>query len=105
MISYLSAGIVAMIGVSLLTPRVPKEQLDRFYGVLRTPIGPNEPEVPPFTLPPGTEPAPRRVWFDRFELELPVITRVSAIGFLAATAAVLALVGAVYWLFSLGGSR
>jgi len=102
MIIYLSAGFVALVVVSLLTRRVPKEQLDRFYACLRTPVGPNEPETEPFTLPPGVEPPPRRVWFDVFELEIPVISRVGLIGLIAASTAVLAFIGGVYWIFSLG---
>jgi len=68
---YLVPSAAAIIVVSLLTPRVSQEKLERFYACLRTPVGPGEPEVAPFTLPPGAEPAPRRVWFDRFDLEIP----------------------------------
>ena len=102
MIFYLSTGLVTLVVVSLVTRPVSEEKLERFYGCLRTPVGPDEPESGPFTLPPGVEPAPRRVWFDHFGLELPVISRVSAIGFLAALAAVFALIAVVYWVFSLG---
>jgi hypothetical protein len=101
MVTYLATAIVAMVLVSLVTPRAPPEKLDRFYTVLRTPVTPDEPEVEPFTLPESVQPAPRRVWFDRFELELPVMSTVSAVGFLAATAAVCALVAVVYWIFTI----
>lgn len=36
---YLSGGFVAMIVVSLLTPRQDANQLDRFYTILHTPVG------------------------------------------------------------------
>jgi len=102
MIIYLSAGLIALVVVSLLTRRVPKEQLDRFYACLRTPVEPDEPETEPFTLPSGVEPAPRRVWFDHFEMEIPVISRVGLVGLVAASAAVVVFIGGVYWIFSLG---
>ena len=36
---YLSGGFLAMIVVSLLTPRQDQAQLDRFYTILHTPVG------------------------------------------------------------------
>ena len=95
-------GLVALVVVSLLTRRVSKQQLDRFYACLRTPVGADEPEVEPFTLPPGVEPPPRKVWFDVFELEIPVISRVGLAGLVAAFAAVVVFIAGVYWIFSLG---
>ncbi|NQU23734.1 MAG: hypothetical protein HQ567_20825 [Candidatus Nealsonbacteria bacterium] len=102
MVFYLSVGLVTIIGVSLVTPRVPRDRLDRFYACLRTPVTPNEPETKPFTLPEGVEPAPRRVWFDRFELEIPQMTWLGFIGVFVTALAVAALIGGVYWIFSLG---
>ncbi|MEE8450964.1 MAG: sodium:solute symporter family protein [Thermoguttaceae bacterium] len=102
MIFYLSTGLLTLIVVSLLTRRVSPRRLERFYACLRTPVGPDEPETEPFELPPGVKPAPRRVWCDFLELEIPKISRVGFVGLAAATAAVgLFLVG-VYWIFSLG---
>ncbi len=102
MIFYLSSGLVTLVVVSLLTRRTPKEQLDRFYGCLRTPVAPDEPETEPFELPPGVEPAPRRVWLDRFDLEIPRISKVGAIGLVVSTTAVVVFIAGVYWIFSLG---
>jgi Na+/proline symporter len=102
MILYLSVGLLAIVLVSLLTPRVPREKLDRFYGCLRTPVGPDEPETEPFTLPPGVHPAPRQVWCDFLELEIPRLSRVGLLGLAATSAAVVALIAGVYWIFSLG---
>lgn len=102
MIIYLVSALVAIIVVSLLTPRVSKEKLDRFYACLRTPVGPSEPEVSPFTLPPGVAPAPRRVWFDRFDLEIPRLSLVGFLGLAATTVAVVLFIAGVYWIFSLG---
>ncbi len=102
MIIYLVPSLVAIIMVSLLTPRVAKEKLDRFYACLRTPVGPGEPEVEPFTLPPGVEPAPRRVWFDRFDLEIPRLSLIGLLGLAITAVAVVLFIAGVYWIFSLG---
>ena len=102
MIVYLSVGLLVIVVVSLLTPRVSREKLDRFYACLRTPVGPDEPETEPFTLPPGVEPAPRQVWCDFLDLEIPKITRVGFVGVAATALAVAALIAGVYWIFSLG---
>lgn len=98
MIIYLCAGFIVMIVVSLFTRRVPGENLDRFYGCLRTPIGPDEPETTPFTLPAGVEPAPRNVLIDHPDFEIPKPTMIGIFGFLAAWAGVGLLIGAVYWI-------
>jgi len=98
MIIYLSAGFAVLVVVSLLTKRVPAANLDRFYACLRTPIGPDEPEAEPFTLPAGIEPGPRRVLIDHPDFEIPRPTMIGISGFLAAWAGVALLIGAVYWI-------
>ena len=98
MIIYLSAGFIVMIVVSLLTPRVPAENLDRFYACLRTPIGPDEPETEPFTLPAGVQPGPRNVLIQHPDFEIPRPTAVGMGGFLAAWVGVALLIGTVYWI-------
>jgi SSS family transporter len=98
MIIYLSAGILVMIVVSLFTKRVPRENLDRFYECLRTPIGPGELETEPFTLPAGVEPAPRNTLIAHPDFEIPKPTIIGIGGFLAAWAGVALLIGAVYWI-------
>jgi len=96
MIIYLSAGFVVLIAVSLMTRRVPAENLDRFYACLRTPVGPDEPEAEPFTLPVGVQPAPRSVLIQHPDFEIPKPTLIGIGGFLAAWACVALLIGAVY---------
>jgi len=102
MVFYLTVGLVTIVVVSLLTPCVPREKLDRFYACLRTPVGPGEPETEPFTLPPGVEPAPRRVLIDLPGFEIPMPSWLSIAGVLVTCAAVAALIAGVYWIFSLG---
>ncbi len=98
MILYLSAGFIILVVVSLLTERVDPDQLDQVYACLRTPIQPDEPETPPFTLPPGVEPGPRNVLIDLPDFEIPRPTWVGIGGFLIAWIAVGLLIGTVYWI-------
>jgi Na+/proline symporter len=98
MILYLSAGFLVMIVVSLCTKRAPVENLDRFYACLRTPIGSDEPETEPFTLPDGVKPAERKMLIDHPDFEIPKPTLVGIGGFLAAWIGVGLLIGAVYWI-------
>jgi len=98
MILYLSTGFIVMVVVSLFTKRTPAENLERLYACLRTPIGPDEPETEPFTLPAGVEPAERRMLIDHPDFEIPRPTLVGIGGFLAAWVGVGMLIGAVYWI-------
>jgi hypothetical protein len=98
MIIYLVTGFVVMIVVSLFTQRTSKETLDKFYACMRTPIGPDEPETEPFTLPAGVKPAERNVLIQHPDFEIPKPTLIGIGGFIAAWAGVGLLIGAVYWI-------
>ena len=98
MIIYLSTGFVALVVVSLFTRPVAKETLDRFYACLRTPIGNNEPETEPFTLPPGVEPAPRKVLIKHRDFEIPKPSMIGMAGFLGSWIAVGLLIAMVFWI-------
>jgi Na+/proline symporter len=98
MIIYLSAGFVVLAVVSLFTKRVPAENLDQFYACLRTPVGPDEPETEPFTLPAGVQPGPRNLLIRHPDFEIPKPTLIGIGGFLAAWLGVGLLIGAVYWI-------
>lgn len=98
MIIYLSIGTIVLITVSLLTQRVPKEKLDRLYDCLRTPIGPDEPEAEPFTLPAGVQPGPRNVLIQHPDFEIPRPTLIGIGGFFVAWVGVALLIGVVYWI-------
>jgi Na+/proline symporter len=95
---YLSVGFVVLVVVSLLTKKAPSESLDKFYACLRTPVGPNEPETEPFTLPAGVQPGPRNVLIRHPDFEIPKPTLIGIGGFLAAWLGVALLIGAVYWI-------
>jgi len=98
MIIYLVTGFVVMIVVSLFTQRTSKETLDKFYACMRTPIGPDEPETEPFTLPAGVEPSERNVLIQHPDFEIPRPTLIGIGGFVAAWVGVGLLIGAVYWI-------
>jgi len=101
MIIYLSVGVISAIVVSLFTKPVGKKKLDKFYECLRTPIGPDEPETEPFTLPDGIEPAPRNTLVKHPDFEIPKPTVISVIGFLCGWGAVGILIYVFYWILSL----
>jgi SSS family transporter len=102
MASYLSAGFLTCAIVSLFTPRVAQEKLDRFYACLRTPVQPNEPHLPPFTLPEGVEvPAPRKL-INHPDLEIPFPSKEGMIGFFFFWGCVGVMIGFVYWMAGWG---
>jgi Na+/proline symporter len=92
MIIYLVVGLIAAIVVSVFTKPEKKEKLDKFYQCIRTPVRAGEGETKAFTLPEGVEPAPRNVWLDHPDFEIPKPTLVGVVGFLAGWAAVGALI-------------
>jgi Na+/proline symporter len=98
MVAYLGAGTLAGVVVSLFTRPVPKEQLDHYYALARTPVVLGEEVEEPCTLPAGMQPAPRRVLLEWGGLEIPVPTRTSIIGFAVGWALVAAMIGGFYWL-------
>jgi len=98
MILYLVTGFVVLVAVSLCSSRVSSEKLNRFYGCIRTPIGPEESETQPFTLPAGITPPPRKVLFDHPDLEIPRPTLIGLAGFFAAWLGVGLLIAAVYFI-------
>jgi len=100
MFTYLTGGFAVGIIVSLFTPRVPSEKLDRLYACLRTPVKKEEPHLAPFTLPPGLEPAPARKLINHPDFEIPVPTGKGIAGFSVFAVAVAFMVGFVYWFFA-----
>lgn len=102
MISYLMAGLIAIVVVSLMKPRCESADLDRFYDCLRTPVTLGEPEGEPCTLPLGVAPAPRKVLVNHPDFEVPIPSVESVIGFLATWAIIGLIVLSTIWIFSLG---
>jgi hypothetical protein len=91
----LLAGVVA----SLLTRPVKEEQLENFYGLVRTPVAPDECEVPtPCTLPEGVTAGPRRklLPWRQFEIYVPSARMVT--GFVLAWMGVGLLIAIFVWI-------
>jgi Na+/proline symporter len=95
---YTSAALVAGVVVSLITPRVPAERLQRFYDLTRTPVREGEVVTKPCTLPHGVKPPPRRMLLTTMGLEVPAPSTTSVLGFIAGCAAAALLVVSYLWL-------
>jgi Na+/proline symporter len=96
MILYLSAGMIGGIGVSLVTRPVDEEKLDRFYALVRTPVRPGERIEAPCTLPDDAVVPEKRNIFPNTNLEIPVPSRTSVVGFLIGWGCVAAIIYSVY---------
>ncbi|WP_197440642.1 sodium:solute symporter family protein [Polystyrenella longa] len=97
MLFYMGVGTSVGIAVSLLTPRMPQEKLDKFFRLIHTPITPGEYVAEPCTLP--ANPAPQEhTLFKHPDIELPRLTLTDISGFLLAWAAVATLIGVTVWL-------
>jgi Na+/proline symporter len=95
---YTGAALVAGIVVSLVTPRVPADRLQRFYDLTRTPVVEGEVVEQPCTLPVGVKPPPREMLVTAFGLEVPMPSTTSTIGFIAGCVAAALLVIGYLWL-------
>jgi len=102
MVMYLGVGVLTMIVVSLLTRPPPAARLDRFHGVLRTPVRLGEVIDRPFSLPKGVPPAPQRKLIDHPSLEFQIPTARSVTGFVATSLIVAALIASVVLLVRIG---
>ncbi len=98
MILYLSVGLFSGIGVSFFTQRTDPEKLERYYALLRTPVLTEEDNSSePCQIPEGLKPLPRRVFFATTELEIPVPSKRSIVGFTIGWLCVLSIIFFVYW--------
>jgi len=100
MIIYLTFSLFTMIIISIITKPRDKEDLDRVYECLRTPVLPGEPEVEPLTLPTTTKPAPRTVLINHPDFEINKPSKESVMGFIGAWIAVAILIKLFIWLVS-----
>lgn len=92
MVLYLAAGLAAGVIVSLLTRPVPADRLERFYGLLRTPVRSGEQVTVACTLPEGVHVPERHNLFPNTRLEIPRPSRTGVLGFVAGWICVAALV-------------
>lgn len=100
---YLGTSFLSTIVVSLVSPRVPKEQLDQLFDCIRTPVEEGEEHMAtPFTLPDGKEAATPSKIINHPDVEIYVPTKQSVVGFAFFWACVGGLIGFVYWLSGVG---
>ena len=96
MVFYLSGGLLAGVIVSLLTKPVAKEKLDNFYALIRTPVKQGEKVPAPCTLPADAVVPEARNIFPNSNLEIPIPSLTSVIGFLIGWGCVGAIIYSVY---------
>lgn len=95
---YSAAAVTVGLLVSLMTPRVPDEKLNLFYGLTRTPVTDGENVTKSCTLPAGVLPKEREMLCNAFGLEIPKPSRTSVIGFAGGWLAVATLILGFLWL-------
>ena len=97
MVCYLAAGVAAGVVTSLFTKPLPREKVDAFFAVARTPVEVGEPEPEtPCTLACGVEPAEPSLLVDAAGIEITRPARSALIGFVVCWIAVAMRVGAFY---------
>ena len=97
MLFYLSAGVISGFFTSLITRRPPREKLDAFFLLMRTPVRAGEQVLSPCTLPENPE-RPLGKMFDHPDIEIPKPSRVDIVGFVLAWVFVGIIVWIPYWL-------
>jgi Na+/proline symporter len=98
MVFYLTAGSVAGVIASLLTPPVDEARLERYYALIRTPVVEGETVEQPCTLPDNAVTLPRRKLLPIPSLEIYVPSSRMATGFIVAWGGVALLMGVFVWL-------
>lgn len=100
MVFYLTAGLLAGVVVSLFTKPVAREKLDGFYALMRTPVKPGEEIVAPCTLPAGAVVPEKRNIFPNTNLEIPIPSLASVLGFVVGWVCVAVIICLVYMIAS-----
>jgi len=98
MVFYLAAGLVCGVVVSLLTPSVDEDKLQRYHALLSTAVQSGEVIPAPCTLPKGAKVPPRRLLVSAWGVEIPAPSRQAILGFLAGWACVAAIIGVFVWI-------
>ena len=97
MVSYLTIGFLVGIVVSLFTKRRDKALLDRYYGLIHTPVLTEEPNPEePCSLPEGIEEQPGKTFFPNTDFEIPVPSKRAITGFAIGWALVASIIALVY---------
>ena len=93
-LAYLCVATILGITLSLLTRSVPKQKLDLFYRLTRTPVSEGEVLEAPCQIPAGVETPERSMWLQRGGFEIPQPSTVTLAGFFVGCLGVVALIGA-----------
>ena len=102
MFGYVTVGAVVGIVTSLVTKPVPKEKLDHFYRLVRTPARSGEKVQEACRLPADALPAETSKLIDHPDLEIPRPSFVGMAGFVLAWVGVGLLIWLTKWLSALG---
>ena len=97
---YMTSAASVGILVSLFTPQVSDEKLNRFYQLSRTPIGPDEKVEQPCSIPATTPCVDRRMLLTAGGLEIPMPSRASVIGFVSVWVVAGLIIGGFVWVVS-----
>lgn len=93
MLFYLSTGLIVGVLMSLVTRRPPKEKLDAFFRLMRTPVRAGEKVPSPCALPENPEPELPKL-FGHQDIEIPKPNRLDIVGFVLAWI----FVGIIVWI-------
>lgn len=99
-LSYLSLSVVAGALASIFTKRPTQDDLERFHGLIRTPVEAGETLTGPCELPAGRQVGTRPMWFVGTDFEFPRPSKTSVVGFLLASLAVAAMIVSFMWLMT-----
>jgi SSS family transporter len=100
---YLLGGFGVGIVVSLVTPRVNAERLNRVFRCIRTPVNEIEEHQPePFMLPPGMPAFEPRKVINHPDFEIYWPSRIAVTGFTVVWIAVALMIGLFLWMASWG---
>ena len=102
MFCYMAVGVIVGIGTSFLTPRTPKEKLDHFYRLLRTPARAGEKVERACSLPDDALPPDESKLINHTDFEIPKPTALGLGGFIAAWVLVFLIIALTKWLAQLG---
>lgn len=98
-VSYMTAAATVGLAISAVSPRVPDEQLDRFYRLIRTPVAPGEKILAPCTVPAESEAGERAILIRALGFEIARPSHLSVGGFLIGWLCVLLMILGFWWIW------
>ena len=98
-VAYMTAAAGVGLAVCAVSPRVPDEQLDRFYRLIRTPVAPGEKILAPCTVPAESEAGERAILIRGLGFEIARPSYLSVGGFLIGWLCVLLMILGFWWIW------